>query len=79
MAVNEFRFTGYYCPNKYLCTKLRCCVDFRSRSLLPHGISRVEAGQCDLDSVRTLAVTVRKAHSFMLSPGLVDGYFHTVG
>ena len=38
---------------------------FVSTSLLPHGISRVEAGQSDMDGVRTLAVTVREAHSFL--------------
>ena len=35
---------------------------------LPHVICRVEVGQCDLDSGRTLAVTVLRAHSFYAQP-----------
>ena len=78
MAVSEVRLTGSYCPNKYPCTKLHWCVNFLVRSLLPHGISRVEVGQCDLDSQFWWRLSARLI-VFMHSPGLVDGYFHKVG
>ena len=69
MAVNEFDLTGYYCPNKYLCTKLRLCVNFRSRSLFTAHHLPGRMGWGDLDSGGILAVTVLRAQSFYVQTG----------